>query len=528
MILRPARVAVVFDGGDLWHYWARLAIYAASQVWGGAGFVLVPHRDGEAAPALMQAAAAYDPDHVVLLRVTVRQMEVARPGVQPLRLNGHLVTGAERRELVAQAGAAVIEDPAGEKARQAVAAVCSPYRRRDDSGEWADEVTALNPDRPGGDLTPIAGLAGVPGGSRLAAPAGWGGALGVAVAARCGALAEPVPAGPPQVNARERMDLIRWLLSDGQRGTPPYSAVWHPAAAVSVLPLGLETAFDWGRRGLTDIYRGFAPRRAALLVAGDEAADFALAFAWDRLYGRSAWLPSEWQPEPDVNTSDMTTLRLELGDFGFDPHHTDGEVRLATTSLRPEEMTRLAAVLNSPLLYSVGDAGEPPRFTAEEPRFDRDGIRTLAVAGQFDHQFTVPVRTDDGGMVMMMPSPAPAVEDPELARSAGLRWHVDLELLGSVMPRGRGLDGQAFFAPGENTYLTHLRSGRDGITFDAGRLDFVAAGTAPQSRLARPRLREPGLAEWARLLARQSGLTFGLSPAGRRAETLRQMWDHRG
>ena len=118
--------------------------------------------------------------------------------------------------------------------------------------------------------------------------------------------------------------------------------------------------------------------------------------------------------------------------------------------------------------------------------------RTLAIAGQFDHQFTVPVRNDDGGgTVMMMPSPAPAVEDTELAGSAGLRWHVDLELLGSAMPRGRGLDGQALFAPGENSYLTNVRSGRDGITFGAGRLDFVAAGTAPLSRLARPRLRKP-------------------------------------
>ena len=44
MTLRPARVAVVFDGGDDWHYWVRLAIYAASQVWGGAGFILIPHR----------------------------------------------------------------------------------------------------------------------------------------------------------------------------------------------------------------------------------------------------------------------------------------------------------------------------------------------------------------------------------------------------------------------------------------------------------------------------------------------------
>lgn len=52
MMLRPARVAVVFDGRDDWHYWARLALYAASQVWGGAGFILVPHRDSEIAPSL--------------------------------------------------------------------------------------------------------------------------------------------------------------------------------------------------------------------------------------------------------------------------------------------------------------------------------------------------------------------------------------------------------------------------------------------------------------------------------------------
>ena len=151
----------------------------------------------------------------------------------------------------------------------------------------------------------------------------------------------------------------------------------------------------------------------------------------------------------------------------------------------------------------------------------------MVIAGQFDRQFTVPVRKDGSGVVMMMPSPAPAVEDPDLAQSAGLRWQVDLELLRSAMPRGRGLDGQALFAPGENIHLANVRSGRDGITYDAGRLDFVLAGTAPLSRLARPRLQELGLAEWARLLAGQSGLSFGLSAAGRRAETLRQLWEDR-
>ena len=528
IMLRPARVAVVFDGVEGWHYWARLAIYAASQIWGGAGFILIPHRDGEVASSLLQAASAYDPDHVVLLRVTVRHFELARPGVLPLLVDGRPVTGTARQELIEQAGASVLDDPPGEKARQAVAAVCSPYRHRTTTNEgWIEELTALNADGTGGHLTPVSGLEGVPGGSRLAAPADWGGPFGVAVAARCGALVEPVPGSPPQMSDEERLDLVRWLLSDGERGTPPYSVVWHPAAAVSVLPLGLETAFDWGRHGLTVIQHGFAPRRLALLVAGDEAADFALALAWNRLYGPSLWLPSEWQPSLDVKTNEMTTIRLVLGDFGFDASSTDGQVQLTTASLGPEAMTRLAGALDSPLIRSVGPAGQPARVVVGEPRFDRSGVRLLAVAGQFDRQFTVPVRKDGAGVAMMMPTPTPAVEDPDLGRSAGLRWHVDLELLPSAMPRGRGLDGQALFAPGENIHLTSLRSGRDGITYDAGRLDFVPAGTAPLSRLARPRLRELALAEWARLLAGQSGLSFELSPAGRRTEMLRQLWEDR-
>jgi hypothetical protein len=166
----------------------------------------------------------------------------------------------------------------------------------------------------------------------------------------------------------ERLDLIRWLLSNSERGTLPYSAVWHPAAAVSVLPSELETAFDWGRHGLTVIQRGFAPHRPALLVAGDEAADFALALAWDRLYGQSLWLPSGWQPDPDVNTSEMTTIRLLLGDFGHDPSTPDGQVQLTTTSLGPEVMTRLAEVLDSPLIRTAGPAGQPARTVVQEPR----------------------------------------------------------------------------------------------------------------------------------------------------------------
>lgn len=527
MTLRPARVAVVFSGAGDWQHWARLAIYAVSRLWGGAGFILIPHRDGEVAPVLLRAAAVYDPDHVVLLRVTLGQFEVARPGVQRLIMNGQPVTGTARQDLIAQTADRILDDPLGETARRAVAAVCSPHRRRTASGGWDDELAALDSGGTSSHLTPVSGLDGSPEGSCLAAPADWAGPFGLAIAAKCGALVEPVPGSPPQLADSDRLELIRWLLSGGRRGAPPYSAVWHPGAAVSVIPADLHCAFDLGVHGLAVIQRGFAAGRTSLLVAGDDAADFALALVWDRLYGRSLWLPLEWWPDPAVATSEMNAIRLLLDGFGADLATPDGEVQLTSTSVSDDRMRKLAEILDSPLISSPEPSGQPKRAVVAEPCFDPAGVMLLAVAGSFDQQFTVPARTDGGAVEMMMPAPAPVIENPDLAQSRGLRWQVDLEMTTSMMPRGRGLDGQQLFAAGENVYLTNVRSGRDGIAYDAARFDFVPAGTAPVSRLARPRLREPGLAEWARLLAGQSGLSFEMSAAGTRAETLRQMWASR-
>jgi hypothetical protein len=175
MTLRPARVAVVFDGGDSWNYWARLAIYAVSQVWGGAGFILIQHRDGEVAPSLLHAASAYDPDHVVLLRSTVRQWDLAGQGALPVLAGDQSATGTVRQKPIDQVGyQLVLDDPHGEKARRAVSMVCSPYRHQTaKDGSWIEELTALSTDAAGSCLAPVAGLEGLSGGSRLAAPAHW-------------------------------------------------------------------------------------------------------------------------------------------------------------------------------------------------------------------------------------------------------------------------------------------------------------------------------------------------------------------
>lgn len=59
--VRAPRVAVVVPGGEAWQDWVRLGLYGMAGVWGGSGFVLVPHDGGEIAPVLVEMVAAYDP-----------------------------------------------------------------------------------------------------------------------------------------------------------------------------------------------------------------------------------------------------------------------------------------------------------------------------------------------------------------------------------------------------------------------------------------------------------------------------------
>src|SRR5688500_16824322 len=80
MGLRAPRVVIVIDGGNYWTYWARRALYLAGQVWGGAGFAVVPHRNGVVEPVLLRACRAYDPDFVVIVPTTQRELEQLAPG----------------------------------------------------------------------------------------------------------------------------------------------------------------------------------------------------------------------------------------------------------------------------------------------------------------------------------------------------------------------------------------------------------------------------------------------------------------
>jgi hypothetical protein len=45
--LRPPRAVVVYDGGNHWLSNAAVALHTCQRIWGGSGFLLIPHHSGQ-------------------------------------------------------------------------------------------------------------------------------------------------------------------------------------------------------------------------------------------------------------------------------------------------------------------------------------------------------------------------------------------------------------------------------------------------------------------------------------------------
>lgn len=66
MGLRAPRVALLVPGAGDWHLMARNGIHAISQMWGGAGWLVIPVESADVHPVLLAALREYDPDHVAI------------------------------------------------------------------------------------------------------------------------------------------------------------------------------------------------------------------------------------------------------------------------------------------------------------------------------------------------------------------------------------------------------------------------------------------------------------------------------
>jgi hypothetical protein len=526
------RVAVVFNGGDGWHDWARLGIHTATHFWGGRGFLLVPHVDGVVDPVMLRAARTYDPDYVVLLNSTIAQMELIAPDSIPLRIEGRELQGDERARMLEQVGDSPVDDPAGRRAREAVAAVCSPHVQRRDNGD-GERLVSLGKSDQLSPLTPMSTIDSAAVSRHLSAPPAWGGAVGVLVAARCGLLREPATDAAPQVSAADRETLLRWLLVRGGRFVAP-----PPEHLLETVPTSataeefaqeLRTVFDRTTTGLSQAGFGYQERGRAVLVIGDSAADFAAAYARDLLYGDGVWLPTELSPVGADDDAEQMRFLLQTTTLMAGAHRENGVI-VSTVTASTEAVNAAVAALCSPEIELGGSAGVEyqQQFTttvvAGQLDFPTNGALSWVLNNDLDHPAAIPATADeDGTITMLSPTPVPDVSDVTLREAPDLTWQVEVRPETPITPTGRGLSGDHLFAPGSNLYLTWVRSGRNGTRFESHRYDFLAAGTPRLSRLARPKLSQPSLMQWASCLAGQHGKTVQWSDAGRRAEVLRRL-----
>jgi hypothetical protein len=510
-----------------------MALHTASQYWGGAGFILVPHRNGVVDDRLLGLVKVYDPDHVVLLRPSLAMWEAVRPGHIQIPGPDGIMTGEELNAFLAHAGGHLARDPDGLKARDRVATACSPHRRRlDDGGPWTEDLTHVTPGTAARQLTQVATLRpGLTTEPHLTTPAAWGGLLGVAIASTCGMTAPPTSLHEPELDDDVLLETLRWTINpDVGWGSPPQQLVWHPPQLLEPSASAVESAFAKGTLGLTWILdKPVWPLRLSIVV-GNTAVDFALAFGIQRVWGNAVWLPTQWLTSE--NQTVAATVVSAVHDRIQIPHYEQWDLTVISSSLAPAALATLAAKLQElPVLVVNSDTGQPLDPADHQPElrvteFDPNyvGRLHLGVKDQYSQSHALPVRRGPtGGLEMLTPAPPPVIETSELRNVEGLMWQVDVDLIPRGMPRGRGLDGAHLLAAVEDQYLTWVRSGRGGICYLSHRQNLVLSGTPPLSRLACPRLREPSLYEWCQLIAAAKGVSISLAEAGRRATTIARL-----
>lgn len=511
--LRPPRVAIVVRDDNQWRSWGMLALAAAAQYWGGAGFILVPFDPSTSRPnhVLAPVVRAYDPDHVVTLNAGLEVWEELYPG--SVTFEGEH-SEEERRRLLASASFPARDEQAV-RARATVAGWCSPLRsavRMGRPGEDYETIrsidTAPRRDTRSGSLTPRSDQH-----YGLAAAKDWRSDLGLIAALRLGAddsTGRPEPAESS----------IPWLLHPDGDDAPEELRVGDADESGTVN----DGLFRAGQR-LLSITRGFQPDGVAI-VAGDTATDFALALAYDRLLGRAIWLPtSVVEPESDCWPRTRRAIQRVI----WDRQHHGGPIPLTSSSVSEEDLRSLAERLREPefrAMWISQDGEEVPDAPEEKTLVVRNpdlasGLSEFVAdehvgASVFFPVVSTPDGFEEAPLGLETPVPSRLLFDEE----TGLvpYWYVDVQVADRVLPTGRNLSANALCVQGKPFPEVNIRSSRNGVSFTPHSQGFVPGGALLTSRIGRPRLKIPTMTAWVRTMAAQSGMVVRLSDAGRRAE----------
>jgi hypothetical protein len=495
MHMRAPRVAYIVPTLDDWHRIAIHAMHDFTNTWGGAGFVVVPvGDDGAVHPVVLAALREYDPDAVLI------------PGPDRIRESDLDIV---------------------EKAQISISAVCTNYRSPmslgDDvarpggaalwTGVWGDGLPGS------GQPTPLSKVADDrEDDTTIGLNPELGGSLGLAIAARWGVRAQPKPA-QIEVEAGIVGKAVNRLASASFNATnlqgATTNATWVGEYQTDLLRtlIGLDPVQEQGPRD-----------NPALVVWGDDPADFALAMTWDRTYGVGIWIPDEWWQDENLRMY----IAMGLDELARLPISAD-KVVFTSTSIECDDLSSRVEKCRKTLPQIWSGSKELSRIPGSIRLPDklipsRYSKRHFAIRENISNEWSTTAYEDDEGLEFAMLPPLPLIQGRNLEKieeNAG--WQVDVSIRSHEIPPGTAIPETALLAAGESTFATRARVSRGGISYQAQRTDFVPAGASVSQSLTRPLLRYPSLLSWVSARASTSGLTARPSTAGTQAVVLAKM-----
>lgn len=512
-VMRPPRMAIVFRGYGNWRGWARVALRAACTTWAGGGHLLVPYDEkGAVSDPVLEAVHAFDPDHVVLLQASLADHEEVEPGVVDIRGSGGAVLQGEERASALAAGRSFpVPDPVGERAREVVAAVCTPFMTEFEARERHEIRAHIDAESDGSrpwderDVIPRDA-------TYAAVPRHWRSDVSLLAAALIGIEPHSERQRPDQEPPAG--DLARYA-HQSFGSNPPEELI---SSASTYTSGSVPTLFEVLDVGVTTVVQGHS-RLAGAIVVGDTADDFSLAIAANRLRGFGLWVSTDMLAD---TSSAAGALLAPIGYRLRAAERVGNDVTLTSASLEgealDEALQKLQAVLEQHALVPI----KRPALSANGALdWTRKGLHTRVLSEKIGDEFTVPVERDDSGTSTMLTRFAlPRPTHPALTRGLPA-WYVDVEFTDSVMPTGRGIGPSALRA-GRNPEATNVRSSWTGLSVIAQSYGFVPSGAVLSTAMSKPVLRDLGMFDWVRAMAASNGLRAQFSTPGQHAQLIAQ------
>jgi hypothetical protein len=490
----------------------------------------------------LRAIRAYDPDYVVSLPITLGQYDAVYAGtidahVKKLEGDGYDAEAIESTR--SQMPSLPLHPEEDEKARKSVVAACSTYRMAlgedADTSKWDERVTSLQPSD-SGPFTPVH-LIKPEASPRFGAKANLNTRFGLLAASFVGLVDEPTT-DSAVVAANDEVAFVYSIASPS--GITRIRPGWSCFEQVDTAE-GEEPQPAWVDSRTELAWVNDYPYNPVLYVVGNEPEDFCLALLWERLYGQSIWVPDELWVDGASPSSERHRQSLAHGMRNL-TRGSSGMDRCILTSIsgdsqRVEAFREL--IFETPPIVIMRDlSGEPlpdsnsptedrvEIMAAESLQFPSRGKHFLGVQRQFHWTDTMPVIRDSEGSVALAASPpAPILDAPGLSQTK-ISHHIDLDILSVTMPQARALPPAALVRTPESPfgrYDAWVRNGRRGISYESLRSGFVQGGILHQEKLARPRVRKPGMLSWARWKAQMTGYELQVSDAGWPAHILADM-----